>query len=296
MKKIVSILLLLSCVLTLISLDYTANARVAIGSRSEEVKQIQEILKTDQTIYPEGLTTGYFGRLTENAVKKLQKRCGLPETGAIDDATEKCIYPTDYKVKITFPNGGEVLDRNTIYTARWEVTPPEVSIPERPFWTKASLDLFRREMIRPPCAPCPSGTVCPQCPEGEETSIFVRHIAIVNLFDQAYSGRITSDIPNGKDYVIRITWGENIVLLWQSEKNNQTLPSAADIWPVPPPPNLISWDESDGTFEIAGNITPECPTCPVCPPNQNLEQVIAILENMIAELQRTINLLKGMSR
>lgn len=289
MKKVIYALLILA--LALVSFGSIAKAQVAIGSRSEEVKIIQETLKTDPNIYPQGLVTGYYGSLTQDAVKRLQKRCGLPETGVIDSATEKCIYPTDYKVKITFPNGGEVLDRNTIYTARWEVTLPAVSTLAQPLWTKASLDLFRKVKGIIACPPCPAGTTNCVCPEGEEASVFVKHIATVNLFDKAYSGRITSDIPNGKDYVIRITWGENIVSLWQSEKNNQTLPSAAEIWPVQPIP--ANWDESDGTFEITGTITPGCPECPVCPTNPDLGKVITILQNMIIELQNAIALLKS---
>jgi hypothetical protein len=283
MKKIISALVLL--VLASVSFGSVAKAQVAIGSRSEEVKMIQEILKTDPSVYPQGLVTGYYGSLTQEAVKKLQRRCGLPETGVIDSATEKCIYPIDYKAKITYPNGGEVLDRNTIYTARWEVTQPEVSIPERPLWTKASLDLFKRIKN---CASCPVGSTDCGC---ATTSVFVRHIATVNLLDQAYSGRITNDIPNSKDYVIRITWGEDIVPIWYNEKNNLALPSATDIWPIQPIPT--NWDESDGTFEITGTITPFCPDCPICPTNPDLGKVITILQNMIIELQNAIALLKS---
>ena len=288
MKKVISALVLLA--LASVSFGSVAEAQVAIGSRSEEVKMIQEILKTDPSIYPQGLVTGYFGVLTQEAIKKLQRRCGLPETGIIDSTTERCIYPIDYKVKITFPNGGEVLDRNTIYTARWEVTQPETSIPERPFWTKASLDLFKR--VQTQCL-LPEG--CPT--ESTTTSVFVRHIATLNLLDQAYSGRITNDIPNGKDYVIRITWGENIVPMWYNEKNNLALPSATDIWPIQP--TSANWDESDGTFEITGTVSPICPSCPipVCPAcpviKPDLEQAILILQNMIAELQKAIALLKS---
>jgi len=292
MKKIISALLLLGFVLTLTGLGYVVNAQVAIGSRSEEVKVIQEILKTDPNIYPEGYVTGYYGPLTSNAVKKLQKRCGLPETGVIDSDTEKCIYPVGYRVRVIYPNGGEVLDRSQIYAAKWEVIEPEVRIPEiEPYWARASIDLFRR--VKAYCYPCPSGTECPPCPP--EESIFVRHIATVNLFDQAYSGRITPDIPNGEDYVIRITIGEGVVPIWIQEK--EVTPGAAvpikptEIWPVPPvPPRPATvWDESDGTFEITGEVTPICPTCPVCP---NYQEVIAILEKMVAELQQAINLLK----
>ena len=191
MKKI-SVLLLLSLVLTSIGFSYIADARgVAIGSRSDEVKNIQEILKEDSGIYPEGYVTGYFGPLTEKAIKKLQKRCGLPETGELDDATEKCIYPINYKVTVVSPNGGEVWDKNTIQTIKWEITEPTTTV--KPFWPKASIDLFKRVT-----SSCPaSETTCTQT----ETSVFVRHIATVNLSDKSYSWKINSSIANSKDYV-----------------------------------------------------------------------------------------------
>ena len=147
MIKKISVLLLLSLVITLASFSYyIADAKgVAIGSRSDEVKAIQEILKEDSSIYPEGYVTGYYGSLTENAIKKLQKKCGLPETGILDDATEKCIYPINYKVTVVSPNGGEVWDRNTIQTIKWDVTEPDATIQSiKPFWPKASIDLFKR--------------------------------------------------------------------------------------------------------------------------------------------------------
>ncbi len=59
------------------------------GSSDGDVKKIQELLATDQSIYPEGLTTGFFGERTKEAVKRFQKRHGLPETGEIDEATKK---------------------------------------------------------------------------------------------------------------------------------------------------------------------------------------------------------------
>jgi peptidoglycan hydrolase-like protein with peptidoglycan-binding domain len=292
MKKIVSTLLLLSCVLTLTSLGYTTNARVAIGSRSEEVKAIQEILKTDPDIYPEGYVTGYYGSLTEKAIKKLQKRCGLPETGELDDATEKCIYPVGRTFVVVYPNGGEGLDRNQIYTIKWEMisaTGQPVTPETYPFWPKASIDLFRR--VAPTCL-LPEG-----CPTETKTSVFIRHIATVNLFDLNYSWKITSDIPNGSDYVIRISTGRNIVPMWIQEK--EAAPGASisvrptEIWPVPPSPTNF-WDESNGTFTISGEVQP-C-VCPTCPTYQNLSEVIKILENIAAELQKAITLLKGMSQ
>ncbi len=44
------------------------------GDIGEEVKQLQEFLKSYPEIYPEGLVTGYFGPLTEKAIKKFQEK------------------------------------------------------------------------------------------------------------------------------------------------------------------------------------------------------------------------------
>lgn len=257
----------------------------ARGMRSAEVKALQSILKTDTEIYPEGYVTGYFGPLTEKAIKRLQKRCGIPETGVVDPETERCIFPIEYKIRVISPNGGEVWDRNEIQTIKWGVIAPseeEGTIPETkpyPFWPKASIDLFRKVAITMPCA---EGETC----EPIEKSVFIKHIAIVNLFDRAYSWKIAGDIKNGKDYVIRISVGRGIapVIL---EKD---IIEPTEIWPIPPtsvsPPHRIYWDESDGTFEITGEIQPE---------PFPLEEVIKMLEKIMNELQRAIALLKKIS-
>lgn len=61
--------------------------QLRIGMTSEEVKRLQEILATDPDIYPEGYITGYFGRLTEKAVKRLQKKMCLEEVGIVGPKT-----------------------------------------------------------------------------------------------------------------------------------------------------------------------------------------------------------------
>jgi len=61
--------------------------QLSIGMTGEEVKQLQEILATDPDVYPEGLITGYFGRLTEKAVKKFQKKVCLEEVGLVGPKT-----------------------------------------------------------------------------------------------------------------------------------------------------------------------------------------------------------------
>jgi peptidoglycan hydrolase-like protein with peptidoglycan-binding domain len=63
-------------------------ADLKVGATGDEVKEIQEILASDSTIF--GVKpTGYFGPLTEEAIKKFQERYGLPVTGIVDEATRE---------------------------------------------------------------------------------------------------------------------------------------------------------------------------------------------------------------
>lgn len=57
------------------------------GMTGEDVKLLQEVLATDPEIYPEGLVTGFFGVLTSNAVKRLQKLAGLEQVGQVGPKT-----------------------------------------------------------------------------------------------------------------------------------------------------------------------------------------------------------------
>lgn len=66
------------------------------GASGDEVRLLQTWLAKDSTIYPEGLVTGWFGSLTERAVKKFQEKFdkeilipnGLSKgTGVVDKAT-----------------------------------------------------------------------------------------------------------------------------------------------------------------------------------------------------------------
>lgn len=44
------------------------------GDIGEEVRKLQELLKSYPEIYPEGLVTGYFGSFTESAVRRFQEK------------------------------------------------------------------------------------------------------------------------------------------------------------------------------------------------------------------------------
>lgn len=53
----------------------------------EQIKILQTALATDKDIYPEGIISGNYGSLTQAAVKRLQRKYGLGETGIIDSST-----------------------------------------------------------------------------------------------------------------------------------------------------------------------------------------------------------------
>jgi peptidoglycan hydrolase-like protein with peptidoglycan-binding domain len=54
---------------------------LAQGSRSEEVRALQEVLARDKSIYPEGIVSGYFGPLTTRAIQVFQRRHGIISFG-----------------------------------------------------------------------------------------------------------------------------------------------------------------------------------------------------------------------
>ena len=57
------------------------------GMQGSDVRTFQTLLAKDPSIYPEGIISGYFGPLTRAAVKRLQARHGLPQTGRADAQT-----------------------------------------------------------------------------------------------------------------------------------------------------------------------------------------------------------------
>ena len=58
-----------------------------LGMTGTDVSSLQSFLAQDNTIYPQGLITGYFGGLTHTAVGNFQVRNGLPSVGRVGPAT-----------------------------------------------------------------------------------------------------------------------------------------------------------------------------------------------------------------
>lgn len=59
------------------------------GISGDDVKALQAVLAADPTIYPEGLISGYYGKLTAEAVKKFQKKHGIETVGFVGPKTLK---------------------------------------------------------------------------------------------------------------------------------------------------------------------------------------------------------------
>ena len=56
--------------------------------KSIEIEHLQEILALEDVSFPENLVTGYFGLVTEKALKQFQAKYGLAQSGVIDVATQ----------------------------------------------------------------------------------------------------------------------------------------------------------------------------------------------------------------
>ena len=73
-------------------LQSTVNAlqiknRLGLGSRGEDVKHLQEVLATDKDIFLKENVTGYYGPMTEQAVKYFQKHFGIDQVGVVGPKT-----------------------------------------------------------------------------------------------------------------------------------------------------------------------------------------------------------------
>lgn len=257
------------------------------GQQSDEIRDLQEILKSDPSIYPEGLVTGYYGKLTESAIKKLQGRYGLPETGTLDDATRKIIYPTNIEIKVVAPNGGEVWDKSELHTILWkssigpivirgrEVVPSASNVtgsirPEiYPFFPRASIDLIK-----------------------DSNPHFRYHIATVNLLDSQYSWKIPARILEGKDYRVRISVGKHVPCLYRL----QDAANANELSIIAPPCLLQALnsgsDASDGVFAITGRDVPSDDV--VKKLKQQIREMRAMISRLLQQLSAMEQLLNSL--
>lgn len=57
------------------------------GASGADVEELQKLLASDSEIYPEGLITGFFGPLTEAAIRRFQERFGIEQVGTVGPIT-----------------------------------------------------------------------------------------------------------------------------------------------------------------------------------------------------------------
>ncbi|MBI4811960.1 peptidoglycan-binding protein [Candidatus Falkowbacteria bacterium] len=53
------------------------------GSSGDDVRRLQNFLKQMPDIYPERMVTGYYGPMTESAIKRLEMQCNMTPSGVV---------------------------------------------------------------------------------------------------------------------------------------------------------------------------------------------------------------------
>ncbi len=101
---------------------------LALGETNSDIAKVQKLLATDKDIYPYGVTSGFYGPKTQEAIKSLQARFGLKQVGEIGPATKVLLesfftaYPDDI-----YPQG--VLLKKPMVLGASISTPPAVIQP-----------------------------------------------------------------------------------------------------------------------------------------------------------------------
>lgn len=84
------------------------------GMSGEDVTALQAILAADPTIYPEGVISGFYGRLTSEAVKKFQKKNGFEQVGFVGPKTLKKLNEEFKKLGLKFEVSSSTASTTTI--------------------------------------------------------------------------------------------------------------------------------------------------------------------------------------
>ncbi len=131
------------------------------GMTGDDVKLLQTALAGDTSIYPEGLVTGYFGRLTALAVKRFQARHNLSQVGFIGPKTlEKLNEFLSQNPIIANRDNDDDDDDNDKDKNKWEnrycvIVPPGHLI--APGWLRKNKGRNDHYYIIPVCQSIPPG-------------------------------------------------------------------------------------------------------------------------------------------
>ncbi len=250
------------------------------GQKSDEVKALQKILSADPTIYPSGIATGYYGPLTEQAVKRVQERYGLPVTGVVDDATQNVFFPPQIRLTVLTPNGGETWDRSLPQTIQWETYSGPVLIQNREVLPAAG----RMPSGQGSVGSTAPGNIIPEIyPLFHQASLdlvrdsnpgYVYHIGTIDLYQSSYTWSLPQDVAGGNDFRVRISVGGHVPCYWIDTTRGTEAGNACPMnFPM-----YSAYDTSDGVFSITGGVTPN-------------PDVVMKLKIQVAEMEVTLNAL-----
>ncbi len=65
---------------------------LSLGMSGEDVRDLQEFLAADPEVYPENLVTGFYGKKTEEAVRRFQRKHGILVVGRVGPQTLRRIH------------------------------------------------------------------------------------------------------------------------------------------------------------------------------------------------------------
>ena len=271
------------------------------GKNSPEVKILQEILSQDEEIYPQKLNTGYFGNLTKEAVRNMQKKMGLPQTGVVDENFVRVVFPC-IELKLTMPNGGETWKVGETQKITWEYQPiyyiqergvtreateSEIqALPQntviKPFYQNVAIDLVRTDL--------PRIMIYPSVPNP-----IAYHIGEVLISDESFSWTIPANIENSAHYKIRISVRRGYGLPEINCLNTSDARCLSSI--IKDEFVGFLWDESDNEFSILNPNTVVSPTPTTTSINgndntQKIQELMKIVEELIARLQSVLDTLK----
>jgi len=228
------------------------------GDYGDDVKNLQVILGTDPSIYPQKVVSGYFGSLTVEAIKKLQTKYGLTVTGILDKPTQEIIFPSNISLNVISPNGGESWKKNETYSISWSasVVPWNYNSPNggrmydnssenytnsNSFFQYVSLDLVK-----------------------DSDPSYIHHIGSVNFYQAQYQWKIPNSIPEARDYRLRVSIGPKL-----------------------PYNNFLASDTSNNPFSIlgGGSVSPDAV--------EKLREQIRQMESVLNQLQAQLNAMKA---
>lgn len=283
------------------------------GVSSADVSTLQTMLKTSPAIYPSGLVTGYYGSITETAVKKLQEKYGLPQTGIVDSATQAVLYPnpytTDVKIIVIAPNGGESWTAGSVQKILWKstispisVTVPPTPVPMSPTIMMKSASVSGGSTVASSVG-SPVGVIAIP-PFFNYASIdltrdsnpsYSYHIGSVNLYESQYSWSVPKNVPEASDYRVRISLGNNVPCMYTNDvqmmKAGVSAPTsiARPICAMPMIASSFAGDSSDNVFSIKGGSSVNVEAL-----RAQIAEIKAVIEKLLAQIADIESKLEGL--